>query len=181
MSLLSTFSLLCNQQLIIWRKKCRNIFGGRRAFLERTSNPHYCDEAALKNYPEALVASKCNCPHGFVQTWVCTCVTCPVGAALVANFFLGAIQGVVFKLLHSLGLGYMRKLLLPVTPVLPRRAGRQRMLQVSSPKELHLAGPRKRVFSVVAPSHWNITPTHTLTLFCIVSPWTFASRSQSGM
>lgn len=57
------------------------------------------------------------------------------------------------------------------TSTWPIRAGKQGMLQIPSPKEVHLIRPRRRAFSTVAPFLWNNIPTEislgpTLTQLC---------------
>ncbi|KAK9409653.1 hypothetical protein NXF25_000828 [Crotalus adamanteus] len=86
---------------------------------------------------------------------------------------------ITFKALYGSGPGYLQDRLLPHSSLRAVRSHRLGLLRAPSAKQCHLAGPRRRAFSVMVPTLWNQLPpeirtTPTLLVFRkLLKTWLF--------
>lgn len=90
------------------------------------------------------------------EMWAEQCYTCALQAALsVCFWFQFKMLVITYKVLHDMGLGYLRDHLYPDTSTCPIRYRRRGMFWVPSTKEPHLRGG---TLSAMAPTFWGIIP-----------------------
>lgn len=120
--------------------------------------------------------------HGYV--WVkkgwewgrLTQTTCNLWTTLVASLLPGPIQGVgyAFKVVHGMDPVWNR--ICSITPACPTWSGRESMLWTLSVKGYRLVRSRKRVFSTIASTLWNIFHSEMRWTLTVLAFWKGVKR-----
>lgn len=103
-------------------------------------------ETTLEEYSEVAASTQCSHVSSFGHLKDCTYTTSAAWAALGARLLSGPDIGYHLKALHSMGSGYLRNHLVPITLTHPTWVGRKDMLQTSPVEEFQLLGYRKKLF-----------------------------------